>query len=337
LQYYIQGIVKMSNTLTIVTYSFLIMSQFDNFLHNINFIFCFILDFFNYRVYSITSKEKCNTLFKMVETHPVICNKYDENNEPLGVIIHKNIMPFFIIMNERIHSDHLTIVCLKSFYDSLATRVQTKDDIELDDDYIPRNSTSSDNSITYITKMGEYGFFRYGTRQVDLDEMVQHGNLEFYPRQKLLFQDIMTFYRTNHFCKIYLSGPPGCGKTYFAYLMAQKLGCYLCDVYKGNEASSNFNEIYTRTRVSSDRPIIVIFDEVDVMISEIHNNSKEHHKKYSKEIHDKISWNSFMDKIEYGMFPHVILIMTSNKARCDIDNYDKSYLRNGRINVIKGW
>lgn len=327
----------MNGALTIATYSFLFMSQFDNFFHNINFLFCFILNLFNYRVYLITSKEKRNTLFKAVGSYPIICNNYDENNEPLGMIIHKNVMPLFVVINERFHSDSLMIVCLKSFYDGLATRVQTKEEIELDDDYIPCHGNSSDNSITYITKTGEYGFFRYGTRQVDLEEMSQHAGLEFYRRQKLLFQDIMTFYRTNHFCKIYLSGPPGCGKTYFAYLMAQKLGCYLCDVYKGNEASSNFNEIYTRVHATSDRPIIMIFDEVDVMISEIHNNSKEHHKKYSKEIHDKISWNSFMDKIEYGMYPHVIIIMTSNKKRREIDRYDESYLRNGRINIIKEW
>ena len=44
-----------------------------------------------------------------------------------------------------------------------------------------------------------------------------------------------------------------------------------------------------------------------------------------------------MDKIEYGMFPYVIFIMTSNKQKKYIDSFDKCYLRDGRINIIKEW
>jgi broad-specificity NMP kinase len=141
----------------------------------------------------------------------------------------------------------------------------------------------------------------------------------------------------NHYCKIYLSGVPGSGKTYFGYLMAQKLNCYLCDVYKGNEPSNYFNEIYARTKVNSKQPIVLIFDEVDELILEIDNISRQNHKKYSKEIYDKASWNSFLDKIEYGMYPYVILLMTSNKKRKSLDKFDSSYLRDGRINILEEW
>lgn len=120
-------------------------------------------------------------------------------------------------------------------------------------------------------------------------------------------------------------------------MMSQKLDCFLCDIYKGNEPSSNFNEIYTRVRVSSDKPIIVVFDEVDIMISEIHESSNQTHKKYSKEIFDKTSWNTFMDKVEYGLFPYVIILMNSNKRRREIDKYDSSYLRDGRVNLVSKW
>ena len=37
----------------------------------------------------------------------------------------------------------------------------------------------------------------------------------------------MTFYKQNNYCKIFLNGPPGKGKTYMAYLMAYRLNCYL--------------------------------------------------------------------------------------------------------------
>ena len=76
---------------------------------------------------------------------------------------------------------------------------------------------------------------------------------------------------------------------------------------------------------------------MDELIVEINNPLGQNHKKYSKEIYDKPSWNSFLDKIEYGMYPYVILLMTSNQKRKSLDKYDRSYLRDGRINIVEEW
>ena len=323
-----------------ITYLFVFFAQLDNFFHNFNFIIYFLLNYFNYRIYQLSSKEKRNILFKQITNYNFICNKYDENNEPIGLIIHKHINPHFIIFNRSYRQDLLTVICKKSFYQQANLENKINHQIDLDEEYIPCKTKSvspASTNITYITKHGEYGYFEYGTRLVNLENLSVHKTLTFYDTQQLLFRDIMSFYKNNHFCKVYLSGKPGCGKTFFAYLMAQKLDCYLCDVYKGNEPSSNFNEIYTRAKVTSEKPIIVILDEIDIMISEIHNNPKIEHKKYNKEIYDKTTWNSFMDKVEYGLFPYLIILMTSNKRRQEINKYDTSYLRDGRINIVREW
>ena len=329
----------MYHLVNVFTYCFLFFSHLDSFFHNFNYIMYFILNYCNYRVYQLTSKEKKNLLFKTINKYNYICNKYDENNDPVGLVIHKSILPTFIIFYKKYQQEYLSIICKKSFYDELVFEPKTKEIIDLDEEYIPCKSKFLNKSINYITKSGEYGYFQYGSRDVNLDEINNdYGTtVEFYRKQSLLFKDIMEFYKSNHYCKIYLSGGAGQGKTYFGYIMAQKLNCYLCDVYKGNEPSSNFNEIYSRIKVSSEKPIILMFDEVDEMINDINNNNNDTHKRYSKEIYNKTSWNSFMDKIEYGMYPYVILLMTSNKKRKDIDKYDVSYLRDGRINVIKEW
>jgi hypothetical protein len=328
----------MSQAIDSVTYLFFFFSQFDNFLHNFNIVIFFILNILNYRIYHINSKERRNLLIKRVENYNFFCNKYDENGKPIGLIIHKNIVPLFFIFYKGFRQDFISVVCKKTFYEEFTRDSKPKENIILDKDFIPRDCRKRiNNTIDYITKTGEYGYFQYSTREVDLQEMSPHTMLTFYPKQQKLFQDIMTFYKSNHFCKVYLSGTPGSGKTYFGYLMSQKLNCYLCDVYKGNEPSSNFNEIYTQIKVSSERPLVVILDEIDILISDIHLNTRDNHKKYSKEIYDKTSWNSFMDKLEYGMYPHVIVLMTSNKKRQEIDKYDKSYLRNGRINIMHEW
>ena len=152
-----------------------------------------------------------------------------------------------------------------------------------------------------------------------------------------LFKQIMNFYKHNNFCKVYLSGVPGCGKTYFAYLLAQKIGCYLCDCYNPYEPSSNLNEVYNLCKIGPQKPLILVLDEVDILLEKIHMSKKEEHKKFSREIFDKTTWNNFFDKIEFGLFPYLIVIMNSNKPKSYIDNMDPSYLRQGRINIIEQW
>ena len=326
-----------TNTMNIITYIFLFFSQVDNFLHNFNIIIYFILNALNLRVYHINSKERRNLLMKCIGKYKYYCNKYDENGDPFGIIIHKRFFPLFVVFHKNnFRLDTISIICHKTFFEEFTKDVKIKETIVLDDQFVPYNQ-GNNNNIGYITKSGEYGYLQYNTREVDLQEMSCHSKLNFYTRQRDLFEEIMTFYKSNHHCKIFLSGTPGCGKTYFGYLMSQKLNCFLCDVYKGNEPSSNFNEIYTQIKVSSERPIIVILDEVDILISKINSSDEGGHKKYSKEIHNKTTWNAFMDKIEYGMFPHVIILMTSNKKRREIDKSDSSYLRDGRINIVREW
>ena len=59
-----------------------------------------------------------------------------------------------------------------------------------------------------------------------------------------------------------------------------------------------------------------------------------HHKKYPIMIKNKIDWNSFLDKIEYGLYKNLILILCSNMTKKEIDHkYDESFLRDGRINI----
>ena len=105
----------MSSHMNLFTYIFIFFSQVDNFFHNFNFIVYFVLNYFNYRIYQLTSKEKRNILLKKVTNYKYLCNKYDENNDPIGIIIHKNIIPHFFIFNRSYHQEYVTIICRRSF------------------------------------------------------------------------------------------------------------------------------------------------------------------------------------------------------------------------------
>ena len=42
----------------------------------------------------------------------------------------------------------------------------------------------------------------------------------------------------------------------------------------------------------------------------------------------------FLDKIGMGIYPNIILILSSNKSIHEIDKMDPCYLRKGRVNIV---
>jgi hypothetical protein len=330
---------------------FLCVSQLKNFLFSISTTIFWILSLFGYQRFYITSKDTRRLIAKNIQTkYKLLCNKFNENKEPYGVCFHKSLRPNFMY-NFEIYEESY-IFCKRPFFDEISTVNYEKVDLKLNKNFIPESDNNNNNSdsesdeeeerktkkIKYVVKKGDYGYFDYSCRGISIMSPNRNDRgLTFFAYQETLFKQIMNFYKDNNYCKVFLSGDPGCGKTFFSYMMAQKLGCYLCDSFDPYEPSSNFNEIYSTVKLSPICPMILLIDEVDILINKIHNQKTSEHSKYSREIFDKTSYTSFMDKIEFGLYPNVILIMNSNKKKREIDNIDKAYLRAGRINIIDQW
>jgi hypothetical protein len=189
--------------------------------------------------------------------------------------------------------------------------------------------------FTYISLYGEHGLPYLSKREILNDENVEDV---FYSYQQELFENIMNSYKINNFCRIFISGNPGQGKSYFNYLMAKKLNCFLCDNFDPTEAGSSLSFVYNKIKPTSTKPLILVFDEVDILIEKIHKKTIQPHKKLKIEIYDKMTWNNFLDKFNYKLFPNTILVLISNKTKEYIDKiYDNSFLRNGRIDIYKHW
>lgn len=346
--------------ITNLSYVFLCVSQFNNFLKSVSHFVLFIMSLFGYNTYSIRTKECKNVILRNVQKkYKIFCHKFNENNEPIGTCIHRAWIPRFVIDQDDLGV--YFIFCSMSMFNEVNQYEYETKPIELDENFLPENNTNekengnsdgesnvgdggattTDNAkqsiMKYIMKVGEYGYFHYNTRKINLLQVQPTKEMSFFAYQERLFKNIMKFYKNTNFCKVFLNGEPGCGKTYFAYMMAQKLGCYLCDSFDPYEPSANFNELYTQEKLDPCCPLIVLIDEVDILIEKIHDKPMEEHKKFRREIFDKNSWNGFMDKIEYGLYPNVILIMNSNKPKKEIDKLDPSYLRKGRMNIVDTW
>lgn len=329
-------------------------------IENILPIFQFILHvFFSYNMYIIDNKECKIKILKNMKNF--YCYSYDDNKDPLRFIIDKKIIPSYFAYIEEGHTDYVYVFCKKETFESMIQENYVKKSIILSKNHIPINERNTNenehddydsddidmesrdkcdellkqNSISYLSFSGSYGHFFITERKINLSNI---HTLEWYEYQNTLFRDIMNFYKENNFCKVFLNGEPGKGKTFFAYLMAQRLNCYLTDQYNPTDPGSSLNALYHRAKkVSPNKPLIIVLDEVDVLLNKIHNKELSHHKHYKSEIYDKTSWNQFHDKISYGLYPYLIIIMISNKNKKYIEDMDSAYLRKGRTNLFIEW
>lgn len=314
---------------------------------------------FNYRTYTFTNKESRNKIECFIETNKYWCKTYDNEGKPCGLVVEKSFFPKYFIQLQWIDIDPYIFCTPEIFekidkihdYDSfkkinvdkieeeerlnlLTSRKESdsnnsSEDTESDGEESPSEGNTKHNIKHLVKGSTEYsGYNRYMCRNIKIpnDHM-------FNEKQNELFRNMMTFYNENKYAKVLISGDIGTGKSYFSYILARKLNCYLCDDFNPTEPSESLTNLYTSKKLSGNEPLIVLIDEVDVMIKNIHENKIKPHKHYPILTRDKMSWNSFLDKISYGIFPHLILIMTSNVDKSRIDRYDNSYLREGRVDI----
>jgi hypothetical protein len=106
----------------------------------------------------------------------------------------------------------------------------------------------------------------------------------------------------------------------------------MVDTFNPTQPGDKFNTIYIKSSPKKDKPLIVILEEADILLSNIHSNSIEIHRDIPIQITNKIQWNMFFDRFDRQLYPHVIFIMTSNKSISYFEELDSSYMRTGRVN-----
>ena len=99
-------------------------------------------------------------------------------------------------------------MCKKKFFEDIINITYKKDIIKLNDDFIPESSSEIDSSdesytedktkkITYIVKTGEYGYFQYKTRKINLNAISLNDHIELFPYQDKLFKMNMLIWHQN--------------------------------------------------------------------------------------------------------------------------------------------
>jgi len=116
-------------------------------------------------------------------------------------------------------------------------------------------------------------------------------------------------------------------------LLAEQLNGSDCNTLKPWQPGDSFAELYTEVEPTEKTPLILVFEEVDTILSSIHSGIPRH-KDLPTSIADKAGWNRWFDEIDRGIFPHCIILLTSNSGPESIHDMDPSYIREGRVNFI---
>jgi len=269
-----------------------------------------ILSFFHVKYYIISeNRELMSSILKKINPHiftPFI--KHVDKDVPFGYFIGRQYAGY-------ISKDHeLHIVTTPTIYKQLI--------------HIPSiihsHSTVEpvQESISVYVRKGTYKNIYYTPIKMDLSHISPLGD------QENILKSIISIYEKNGRASIFLHGVSGAGKSSLGYLLAKELKGIYCHMFNPTEPGDQLSTLIVDIQ-RDDEPLILVLEEVDVMIRMIHTNQLQKHPEIPISVYNKSTWTSFLDDMIF--YKKVILLLTSNTSKEDIDELDEAYLRCGRI------
>lgn len=287
------------------------------------FIICPLI---GYQFYKLSNQK----LIKLLNKLPKL-SSINNNDEMEGWIMGKWYIGYiYISMGQQGQpiKDLYILTSIKWF------NIMSKEIVTLD------NTNNKDIVPTIKIKLwergGNYYCLHYSKRDFDISTFIPRK------QQTNVIDKIIDFYETNCYNVVLLHGEKGTGKSMIPILLGKTLAdkykhdptykVNFCDTYKPTDPGDSFISLYNRINPEKNSPLIVIMEEFDIMVHQIHYNKIVNHKYIPINITDKPSWNQFFDRFDRKYYPWVILILTSNVSPSSINLLDPSYVREGRVN-----
>ena len=266
--------------------------------------------YFGYTLYIVNDYNVITIICKNIKYSTL----RNEQDEPYGFFISKNFCGY-IEQNTDNSDSILYCLCTASQFKEL----QKKSDSIV---------TENDQFINLYTRKGNYYHLHYTKRDLVCTNFIAK------PKQEDIISNIIEHYNEHNTSVIMLSGEPGTGKSMMGALIAKKLNGSLCKTYSPITAGDTLENIYNKANPTKENPLVVLLDEFDIILHSFHENKIELHKDIPTEVYNKITWNNLLDDINMKLYPRLILILTSNLYREQIETkYDPSYIRDGRVNM----
>lgn len=219
----------------------------------------------------------------------------------------------------------ITILCSESYYKSILSR----EDIVLAPQAVEPVPEKKEvvRKINMLYRRGTYEELRYGSSKIDVSDIKPMGG------QQNAIDTISAVFKKKKFAVAFVQGPPGTGKSALGLLLAKEFGGHYCHTFDPTTPGDQIDTLYGYYKdYENENPLVIVLEESDLLIEKIHNHRVEQHVKMPIPVRDKTTWCTFLDDLVF--YKNVILILTSNQSKQDIDTLDTAYLRPGRVDLV---
>jgi ATPase family associated with various cellular activities (AAA) len=289
-----------------------------NILSSIPFTALFLVtQLLGIRLYTVTRREICQRVQKRISYSSHTCD-----GKGYGYSI-----GFWYIMSINIfQSDESDRYSIWMIATAATYQYLTNDSGESTTSDIISNTTDTKQLAIY-QRTGSYNNPWFRKRLVTMHSYTPRAN------QLYLIEMIRAEMKKTGHVVAYIHGPPGSGKSMMGLLLADSYKGFYCNTLRPWQPGDNLASVYSDIEPTESAPLVIAFDEIDTHLIKIHAGI-EPHKSIPITVPDKAGWNQMLDEVQRGMYPHTIIILTSNKSPDFIRNLDPSYIRDARVDII---
>lgn len=185
------------------------------------------------------------------------------------------------------------------------------------------STTAPIQSMTIYSRFGSYTSIFYSRFKIDVEHLEPCG------QQGEIVDSICKAFSEKRRGVFFIHGISGAGKSTIGLLVATRLKGTFCHTFNPTEPGDTLPILLREMEPSTDKPTIILIEEINTFIRAIHNETIPRHKNITTCIRNKSTYNTFMDDL--FLYQNVIIIMTSNESKDTIDALDPCYLRKGRV------
>lgn len=246
------------------------------------------------------------------------CSSMLSNNEALGWVFGQWFIGYITVNGDARN---------KSYKAYLLAHRDLFEKITQGQNEIHRSAIVKRITVNIYDRCGSYDYFYYTERKLDVTDFIPRDN------QQKAVDLISGYYKTKRNAVVLLSGPTSAGKSIVSLLLARALQGSVVYEFNPTEPGNNFNTLYNKATPTFEAPLVVTFEEADMMIEALHLGKILRHESKPIAVHNKATWNTFMDNIDHGFYPNVVFVLTTNRGAEWFDALDVSYMRAGRVNL----
>ena len=219
-------------------------------------------------------------------------------------------------------SPEIHMITAPSYFEKISESEKTA--ISFSDANPETQTKTLPKSMTIYLRTGGYTNIWYTSMRIDIRDLVPKG------QQSIIVDQICENFGKRRRGVFFIHGVSGAGKSTIGLLVASRLNGTLCHTFNPTEPGDTIQHVLRDSNPTDEAPTIILIEEVNTLIRNIHEETIQKHKNITTCVHNKSTYNTFMDDLI--LYRNVLFILTSNESRESIDALDACYLRKGRVN-----